>query len=51
MSLFFLRLQIAIERRQMEDMARIYGRGDERVLRQSQEVDRLINELQRRLAG
>ena len=51
-SLFSLHLQVVvIQKQRLEDMVERYGLDDERIIAQSQELDELINELQRRLAG
>lgn len=49
---FTLYLQVAIGRKRMEELAGKYGRQDPRVIAQSERLDKLIAELQRRrLAG
>ena len=51
MSVFKLHLQIEIGKLRLVEMAGRYGLDDPRVLRESQRLDRLIVELQRRRAS
>ena len=51
MSVFRLHLQVEIGKLRLIELAKKYGRQDPRVLRESQRLDRLIVELQRRRAG
>ena len=50
-SVFKLHLQIEIGKLRLVEMAGRYGLDDPRVLRESQRLDRLIAELQRRRAS
>lgn len=50
-NLFSLHLQVAIQRQRLSDLAARYGQGDPRVLAQSRKLDKLVVELQRRMAG
>lgn len=47
MSVFRLHLQVEFGKLRLVELAKKYGRQDPRVLRASQELDRLIVELQR----
>lgn len=49
MNTFSLFLQVAIQRQRLEDLIAKHGLEDERVLAQSQKLDKLILEIQRRL--
>lgn len=51
MNIFKLHLQIEIGKLRLVEMAKRYGLDDPRVLRESQRLDRLIAELQRRRAS
>ena len=50
-STFSLHLQVILQRQRLELLIERYGREDDQVLAQSQKVDELIVELQRRLVG
>jgi len=50
MSVFKLNLRYKFATARLIDMAMRYGLNDRRVIKQSQKIDRLVVELQRRMA-
>jgi len=50
-NLLKLKIKCEMEKRRLIDLAWKYGLEDMRVIKQSQKVDKLDKELQRRLAG